>query len=134
MKNFFLFSLVFCSSYAIADEVAEALRDTQSLLRDASRVQEVAGKTPEGRKADQDASVVTLGKPEHKQELFNISADLMGWITEAAKGDPDKMQQLMQDAIDSPRSFLEKMPASERAKVKGLSEKIEGARQKNLYP
>lgn len=103
------------------------------MLRDSGRMQQEAAKTPEGRKADQDASVVTLGKPELKQELLNISADLMDWITKSANGDPEKMQQLMQDALDSPKAFMEKMPASERARVKGLSEKIEGAR-KNPYP
>lgn len=133
MKIFFIISLVFYFSYVNAEDVGEALTDTQSLLRDSGRMQGEAVKTPEGRKADQDASVVTLGKPELKQELLNISADLMGWITEAAKGDPEKMQQLMQDAIASPKSFFEKMPAGERAKIKGLSEKIEGAR-KNPYP
>lgn len=134
MKFFFIFSLVFCSAYANADEDLKALNDTQSLLRDSGRMQEEAGKTAEGRKADQAATVVTLGRPELKQELLNISADLMSWISEASKGDPEKMQQLLQEAMSSPKNFLEKMPANERARIKGLSENIERARAKNPYP
>lgn len=133
MKNLLIISLVFYSAYASAEDIKEALRETQSVLRDPVRMQEESGKTSEGRKADQDASVVTLGKPELKQDLLNISADLLGWITDSANGDPEKMQQLMQDAISNPKSFYERMPASERAKVKNLSEKIESAR-KNPYP
>lgn len=134
MKNFFIFSLVFCSACANADEVLKALTDTQSLLRDSGRMQEEAGKTPEGKKADQAATVVTLGKPELKQDLLNISADLLSWITEASKGDPEKMQQLLQEAASNPKNFLERMPANERARIKSLSESIDGARSKNPYP
>ncbi len=134
MKTFLILCLVFCSAYAIADDVHNALSDTQSLLRDSGRMQEEAGKTADGRKADHDATVVTLGKPELKQDLLNISADLMSWITESSKGDPEKMQQLLQEALNNPKHFFEKMPANERTRIKGLSEKIEGARQKNPYP
>ena len=134
MKTFLIFILVFCSAYANADEDLKALTDTQALLRDQGRMQEEAGKTTDGRKADQAATVVTLGKPELKQDLLNISADLMAWITEASKGDPEKMQQFLQEALTNPKNFLEKMPANERARIKGLSEKIEGARSKNSYP
>lgn len=126
--------LVICSQYAIADEASDALMETQSLLRDPVRVQNEALITQDAQNADRNASIVTLGKPELKQDLYNISADLMSWIVEATQGDPAKMQQFVKDAAANPRAFYEKMPASERTKIKSLSEKIDSSRTKNKYP
>lgn len=133
MKKTFIIGLVFFGLCANADEVTQALSETQNLLRDPSRIKNEALNTPEAQTADRNASIVTLGKPELKQELYNISADLMSWIVEASQGDPAKMQQMMSDALSNPKSLYDRMPASERSRVKALSEKIEGSR-KNPYP
>lgn len=126
--------MLFCSHFAAADEVSGALRETQNILRDPVRLQNEALTTPGAQAADRNASAVTLGKPELKQDLMGISADLMTWIVDSAQGDPDKMQMLVTEAMDSPAAFLQRMPSAERQKIKNLSEKIESSKIKNQYP
>lgn len=130
MRKIILLFLIFNGLSSFADEELDALIETQKLLRDSARVQSEALQTPQAKRADRKASITALGKPELKQEIYNISSDLMSWLEQAAKGDPAKMQELMIEANKNPKAFYDRIPAAERTKIKALAEKIEQSRKK----
>jgi hypothetical protein len=108
------------------DQDQEALRNTQALLRDKSRREkEVLATDSKAKQADQQADTITGGNAADKQEMYDISADLMPWIVEESHGDPEKMNALMERALRNPQKFVESMPAAQREKIKALSKKIE---------
>lgn len=111
-----------------ADEDYNTLLETQNFLRSPERMQSEAASNPKAADADRVATITTLGKPELKQDLMNISADLMGWIVQSSNGDTAKMEQMLSEAMANPRVFLDKMPSSEREKIRALSGKIEAGR------
>lgn len=111
-----------------------ALEQTQNLLRDTNQVQKEALDTPAAKEADRNASITTLGDPELKQGLYDISADLLPWLTEAAAGDSEKMSELLAEASKNPAAFYDKIPSAQRAKIKALSETIDSRRNKNKAP
>lgn len=135
IKLILVLSFFSCSSlYASDDTDLMATTETQKLLQDAARVQKEALKTPEAKAADKNASITARGNPQYKQEMYNISSDLMPWLVEISKGDPAKMTELMVEAQKDPAAFYQKMPAAVQAKIKALSGAIDSSRKKNKNP
>ncbi len=135
MKKITLLLVAIISSLSLyADEEIDPLLATQNLLRDLARVQKEALTTPEAKSADFNASIITLGNAQNKQELYNISADLMSWLVETTKGDPAKMAELMAEAQKNPRAFYERIPSAAKAKIKALSGAIDSSRSKIKNP
>ncbi|MEK6626983.1 MAG: hypothetical protein AABY53_00015 [Bdellovibrionota bacterium] len=122
------------SLYANDDINSKALAETQKLLKNPARVQKEALDTPEAKAVDKNASITARGNPQYKQEMYNISADLMPWLVEISKGDPAKMAEIMAEAQSNPAAFYQRMPAAMRAKIKSLSGAIDSDRNKNKSP
>ena len=134
MKMCLLLLLVINCQSLFAVELADPLIETQKILRDSERVQQEALVTPAAKIADKNASITGLGKPENKQEIYNIAADLMPMLVEMSSGDPAKMQELIAEAYKNPKAFYDKMPITQRDKIKLLSETIDSTRTKNKAP
>ena len=127
MKKMMCLSVLFLAFNVCAfeDEAnTEALQQTQNLLRN-SEARKSAISTDSAKAADKNAEITALGDPAAKSEVYNIAADLMPWLVEQSQGDVSKMMQLIQEAQKNPKAFLQRMPVSERQKIKNLSGFIE---------
>jgi hypothetical protein len=103
----------------------KGLEDTQKLMRSKSeRDKAIKG---DKQAEDVDAKVDALvGSDKNKDEIYDISAGVLEKVAAEAKGDPDKMQMLLQEAQANPQKFFEKyFSAEQKARVRGLARDIE---------
>lgn len=123
--NQFVFLLVMGMSvqnlYADA-AVDSALQQTQDCLRNQNCD---AAKSSAGQAADQKALEAVGGNASNKQELYNISADIMPILVQQTDGDPEKMQALMLKAQTDPEGFFNALPPDIKAKIKNLASTVE---------
>jgi hypothetical protein len=123
--RFFIFvgSLVF-SICSLASEVdANAIKQTQDLLRN-PKARQGAIKETQGSQNANDYATKVLGNEQNVNEAYDIAAELLPWITEQSGGDPVKMQEMMAQAMKNPESFYARMPAAQKARIKALNNKI----------
>jgi len=91
------------------DAVSSALQKTQDCLRN----------------QDCDAAATDAGNAHDKQELYNISADIMPLLVRQAGGDPVKMQNLMLKAQTDPESFLNSLSPGLKEKIKNIANELD---------
>jgi hypothetical protein len=136
-----IFIVCLCLGYSVfAEEQTlnfDALLNTQNLLKDPKLVESQALGTSAAKKADQAAGYTTMGNPTFKKEIYNITADLLPWLIEKTQGDPAKMIEILSEAQRNPASLkalYDSMPATEKAKIKMLSNQLEDLRGKEKRP
>ena len=103
----------------------KGVEDTQKLLRSSSeRSKAIKG---DKQAEDVDAKVDALvGSDKNKDEIYDLSAGVLEKVAAEAKGDPDKMQLLLQEAQANPEKFFEKyFSADQKTRVRGLAHDIE---------
>lgn len=122
--NSFIFLLVAGISFqnAYADEVSTALQQTQDCLKSQNCD---SMNTSDGKAADQKALEAVHGNASNKQELYNISADLMSILVQQTNGDSAKMQALLLKAQDNPEEFLNSFPPEIQEKIKNIANTVE---------
>ncbi|MGZ5008920.1 MAG: hypothetical protein ACXWE9_10540 [Methylobacter sp.] len=114
-----------------ADDASSALQKTQDCLRNQNCE---AATTEIGKDADQKALEAVGGNAHDKQELYNISADIMPLLLQQTGGDPEKMQAIMLKAQTDPESFLNSLSPEIRTKIKNASIEIEKKRASGQKP
>lgn len=83
--------------------------------------QEIIKNDPKAKEADQ--VVKETGGP-HSEEVYKLAAEVMQTLAVEAKGDPDKMEELLEKARRDPASFADKFSPTQKARLKILAEKI----------
>jgi len=104
------------------DDTVSALQKTQDCLRNQTCE---AAKSSAGQAADQKALEAVGSNAANKQELYNISADIMPILMQQTGGDPEKMQLLMLKAQTDPERFLNSLPPDVQAKIKNIAKTVE---------
>ncbi len=104
------------------DDTVSALQKTQDCLRNQTCE---AAKSGAGQAANQKALEAVGGNTSNKQELYNISADIMPILIQQTGGNDEKMQALMLKAQTDPEGFLNSLPPDVQAKIKNLANAVE---------
>ncbi|MCX7067859.1 MAG: hypothetical protein NTW85_09235 [Methylococcales bacterium] len=104
------------------DDTISALQKTQDCLRNQTCE---AAKSKAGQAADQKALEAVGGNASNKQELYNISADIMPMLIQQTGGDPEKMQALMLKAQTDPEGFFNSLSPDAQAKIKNIANTVE---------
>ena len=104
------------------DDIISALQKTQDCLRNQTCE---AAKSSAGQAADQKALEAVGGNTSNKQELYNISADIMPMLIQQTGGDSEKMQALLLKAQTDPQGFLNSLPPDIQTKIKNLANAVE---------
>lgn len=100
-----------------------AMRQTQELLKNKEEREKVAI-DPKGKKVIQDIKTLTGGDKKSEEEIYGLAADLMPLLMEEAKGDPNKMMEILQEAQKDPEAFAKRWTPEQRKKLKGLADKL----------
>ncbi len=135
MKSIFIALFIFGLSQAYAEEGinVQALTQTQELLKDPKQRKEALD-TPQAKQAAETVTTLSMGRPEIENQIFGISADLMTWVMEMSKSDPDFFAKLKQNSQDPAfvKKFLEKVPAAQREQIRNLASQIESVRSPSV--
>lgn len=107
------------------DDIDPALKDVQELLRTESKRNEVIEGDSKAQQADAFALQAVGGNQQLKNEVYDVSADIMATVQKLSGGDTAKMQQLLQKALQNPGEFLKSLPADQQAKIRGIATQVE---------
>ena len=111
----------------------QALVQTQQLLKDPKARKEAMAKDPKAKATDENVKRVA-GSEENSEEMYDLSADIMETITKQANGDPEKMQNLVMDALKDPAAFAARFSPAQKAKLKAIAEKAPDPAPKKTQP
>ena len=120
------------SSFAQENNSKDAISKTQKDLKDP-----VARKKMLDTKAAKDADAAAsalAGDKGNLDEMYGISAELIGVIGEQTQGDPKKMQEYLERAQKDPEAFLKSLPPAQQEKIHQLTKKIEKNGVKKVSP
>jgi hypothetical protein len=123
--NQFVFLLViglFWQNVYADDDIDSALQKTQDCLRNQNCE---SAKSNAGQAADRKALEAVGGNAANKQELYNISADIMPDLIQQTGGDEEKMQALILKAQTDPEGFFNSLSPDAQAKIKHLAAALE---------
>ncbi len=133
-----VFILIVCllgvsfSSFGQDNNSKEAISKTQKDLKDPVARKKMLD-TKSAKDADAAASALA-GDKGNLDEMYGISAELIGVIGEKAQGDPKKMQEYLERAQKDPEAFLKSLPLAQQEKIHQLSKKIEKNSVKKVSP
>lgn len=127
MKKFILILVSFLAvnSFALDPAQEAALKQTQDMLRNEKERAALIKEDPKARAADRKASIITIGSKEDKNEMYDVSAELLQWVVSQG-GDPAKLMEKYQN---NPVQFLNDMPPEQRQRIQALAESIEQRRK-----
>ncbi len=115
--------LLLILSLSLASAEDQALEQTKNLLRDRD-AREKSVKDTKGAKAMQDVKNLTGGDAVAEDEIYGLASDVMPILMEEAKGDPNKMMQILEEAKNNPEAFAKRWTPEQRKRLKTLSEKL----------
>ena len=98
------------------------MQETQDCLRNQNCD---SAKTNAGIAADQKALDAVGGNSSHKQELYNISADIMTILVQKTGGDPAKMQVILEKAQSDPEGFMKLLPLGLQTRINNSASALE---------
>ncbi len=141
MKKLILILTVFaCNQLMAADkvEVVEGNRaqdkelnvtaESQRALKDPNERKNYLN-TSNAQQANANVEALTKGNSEHKEDVYNLAAEILPWLMEESKGDPVKAQALLNESQTNPKAFYQRLPAAQRERIKALAEKMEAAQK-----
>ena len=103
----------------------QALQETKTMLRSPEQRKQAIQNDHTALEIDSKVEALA-GSPDNKEEIYDVAADVFQTISTKAKGDPEKMQQMLLEAQSNPQAFYRKYFNSEqKARVRGLAGKIE---------
>jgi hypothetical protein len=120
-KNYLLAFLVFAGlllQNAYAEDSGSPLADTQNCLRNQNCE---SAQTEAGIAADQHALAAVGGNAANKQEVYDISADIMPYLVQQSGGDPNKMLIIIQKAQADPEGFMNSLPANVQTRIRSAA-------------
>ena len=133
MKNFiFLIAIAAFSQNSFSQVDQSALLESQKILRSSSERQEIISKDQKAQQADQFASQVVGGDPALKNDMYDVSADILNYVMQSSDGDPAKAQELLLKAMKDPKQFLKSLPAAEQEKIRNIANSVD--KKKNPKP
>jgi hypothetical protein len=102
-----------------------ALQETQDVLRDQEKRQNILKKDSKAKAADDQVQSLTGGNSAQSQEVYNISADAFTSVMAGAGNDPAKAMELLQKAQANPEAFYNSLPKDVKEKIRGVASDIE---------
>lgn len=114
--------------------VGEAVKDTEDLLRNSERRNEVIKADPKAKSANDKVKAVTGGDDISTQKIYSISADILPYLMKEAQNNPDKAEELLKNAQRNPAAFLNSLPADIRNKIQDVSAEIERKNSSGAAP
>ncbi len=133
MKSSILFLFIFTLSQNTFSQFDQnALNQAQQVLRSPSERQDVISRDQKAQQADQFATQAVGNDPALKNEMYNLSADVLNHVMKMSQGDPAKAQELLMNAMKDPKKFMNSLPAAEQDKVREIANSVE--KKKNPKP
>jgi len=100
--------------------ILKALEETQAVIRNPGERADVAAKSPAAQEAARRVDMLG-GSAENSEAIFELAAQIMGDLAKQTGGDPDKMQQILDQAAKNPEAFGNRLTPQQKQKLHELS-------------
>lgn len=123
-----LFGLVLIHTVAAAEldkHQQKGVQDTQNMLKSPHQRNEAIKNDATAKEVDAKVDALT-GGGQTKEDVYGLASEIFEKVAAEAKGDPEKMQQLLMEAQSNPQKFYDKyFTEAQKAKVRGIANKTE---------
>lgn len=130
MKYTAFVSILFLYQYSIAQDLTkqlktsevnqQALQETQALLINPEQRNQAIKNNDQAKKVD---GMVKDLMGDSSEDMYKTAAEIMPYISKMGDGDPQKMNQFIQNALRDPASFANNLPPELKQKVSDLAKK-----------
>lgn len=125
IRHFLSVGMIFISTTVHATDPNDALEKTQQLLMDANQRSAAISGDTKAQAADAQVKKLVGGDAVKEQKVYNISSDVFADVEAKTGGDPEKMQQLLEQAAKDPKKFYEGMSSEQKEQIRKLASEIE---------
>lgn len=138
MKLLFAACLILSQYQVFAQELGahekKGLEDTKSFLHSPEQRKEFIDKNKAAKDVDDKVSALA-GSSKNKEDMYGISSEVLEKLVNETKGDPQKMQLILQEAQSNPQKFYEKyFDENAKARVRGVATDIQSKGVKPKSP
>ncbi|MBC7466074.1 MAG: hypothetical protein H7256_08780 [Bdellovibrio sp.] len=124
MKYTALFLILFSSLITYAQSKnqidQQALQQTQELMKNPTERNKAISQDPNAQGTDK---MVKDLMGANSEEMYKAAADFMPYVVEKGKGDPNKMNEFIQQALRDPAAFEKDLPSDLKEKISSLAKK-----------
>lgn len=117
---------------ALAEEIDKAaqaaVKQTQADLRDEKKREQLLKGNAEGQQADAKLDSLVMGNSAVKNQMYDLSADLLDVLMKHAGNDPAKLQEALMKIQSNPEAFVKSLPPELRKKFDGIVRQVEADR------
>ena len=117
-------------STTLTEDQEKALTGAMEELTDPTKRQENLKK--DKKAAESDELVKEVGG-EFSEEIYQLAAKVMETVASDAKGDPDKMEKILNKAAKDPARFAKTFSTDQKKILKQLGEKIERSKKPAIH-
>lgn len=112
----------------------ESLDSVKKELRSQKSREDGKKKYPNFQKVDDQIDHLTDSSPELKEDIYEISAQIMDSLVQKANGDETVLQKMILEAQKDPKSFFENLSEAEKNQIRSVSSKIEIKKSPKIEP
>lgn len=115
-----------CSfAFALDQADDDALKDTQKLLGDQKRMEELGKTDAEAGKALNQLKQITGNDPKAQAEMNAIASSVFSDMVHKNNGDTVSMHDQLQKALADPKAFMNGLPPEQQKKIRELASEID---------
>ncbi|MSP18517.1 MAG: hypothetical protein EXR74_02985 [Bdellovibrionales bacterium] len=117
-------------STTLTEEQEKALMGAMEELTDPTKRQ---GNLKKDKKAAESDELVKEVGGEFSEEIYQLAAKVMETLASDAKGDPEKMEKILDKAAKDPASFAKTFSTDQKKILKQLGKKIERSKKPAIH-
>ncbi len=121
-------ALLLAATPALAEELdaatLKALQDTQNVLKNpALRAAQPEAKSPDAQAVQKQIEILG-GGGANSEAIYGLASDVMADLVKKSAGDPDKMQQILNQALKNPEAFANSLSPQQQQQIRELAKKL----------
>ncbi len=123
---------IFCApTFALEQADEDALRDTQKLLGDQKRIEELSRTDAEASKALNQVKQLTGNDPAKQAEISGIASSIFTDMVKSNNGDTVTMHDQLQKALADPKAFMKGLSPEQQRRIRDLASEIDKKNEAN---
>jgi len=125
LKLGILASVICAPAFALDQADEDALRDTQKLLGDQTRMKEFGRTDAEAGKALNQVKQLTGNDPAKQAEINGIASSVFADMVKSNNGDTVSMHDQLQKALADPKAFMNGLSPEQQKRIRDLASEID---------
>lgn len=109
----------------------DAIAKSQQVLTDPALRRKAAAQFKGGTRATENVRAIA-GNPQNEEEIYALAAEIFGTLAKNAKGEPDKMMEILQKGLSDPAAFGNSLSPAQKQKLHEISIRVPAPAQQSI--